>query len=94
MFVDDLTKEQCERLRDIIGNGIRPIKGAKKLFPDCPKDYVLATRDIRAYCWNKIISLDKDLLWETRKNYATICAVIWVNLPVWARSIPDDIFNM
>lgn len=92
MFVDSLNKEQYEKLVALIGNGVRPIRASKVLFPGM-KSAVKATVLLRSYCWNKIVAYDDKLLFATRKEYAGIAARVWCDLPVWARSIPDDVLE-
>lgn len=77
-----------QELRDLvtlIGQGVRPIKAARLLFPLQPKNYVRITKDIRNYAWNKITAIvcasDNVSLPKNAKRYNTIARRIYKALP-------------
>jgi len=85
-MLDDFKTPELQKLLDFIGNGVRPIKAAKILFPNL-KNKVKVTCLVRSYAWNKMTALNKDYLWETRKRYISIAAGIWTELPPEARAL-------
>lgn len=86
MQLDDMNQEQLRKLAVFIGNGVRPIKQFRVLYPDHRVE-VQVIRDVRNYCYNKMTALNHGLLWETKRMYVEIAANIWCDLPSWAREI-------
>ena len=50
----DSLREWAQR----IGNGIRPVKAARELFPERPSGYVHATRQLFHYAQNKAVAME------------------------------------
>lgn len=90
MFIDDISSTKIRGLYDEIH--LNPVKTARRFFPDKPKNYVKVTRLIGAYFINRFVALDllrqKDSNW---KKYAKIAADIYCDIPVWGRTIKDEL---
>lgn len=69
-------------------NSVRPIKFARELFPNRPKGYLQATRDIGNYAANKATAMQARVRGdiETAMMYENICSRIYKRLPDYARS--------
>lgn len=65
--LDAMPVEAVEEFCHTAGYGVRPIALATQLFPDRPKGYVRATKDIRNYAWNKLTAMWGDIV--ERGNY-------------------------
>lgn len=93
MTINDLNLDSMEHdelvefASKFIGNGVRPIKAARELFPNREKGYVEATTNLRNYAWNKAtaITLRLDGQIDTAITYENICDRIYRELPEWAR---------
>lgn len=83
MFPDDLREFGTRATL----RGIRPIALARTLFPDKPKGYVRATRDLGHYAWNKATAMGLRERGEIARalSYEWICDSIYNNLPEFAR---------
>jgi hypothetical protein len=70
-----------------IGNGPRPIKAARELFPTRPKGYVESTRGLRNYAWNKAAAIGCRLAGKIDSAilYEAICDRIYIALPDYAK---------
>ena len=66
---------------------VRPLGAARALFPERPKGYVTATKDLGNYAVNRAVAirarLDGQI--ETALLYEGICDRIYQRLPEWAR---------
>lgn len=98
MLLDNLTKEQYEKLAKFIGVHIpKVIRSARVLFPSIckPKGYITTTKLIRDYCVYKFIVMDTPSGANIKTVHEYICMFedIWDGLPDWARDIPDEILN-
>lgn len=71
MKLNEMKIEELNKLASFIGNGTRPIK-ACKAFGLSGKGAIEKTKTIRAYCRNRAVEIDEDLLFETRKMYRMI----------------------
>lgn len=93
MYIDQLGQDDLKKVIAFIGNGVRPIKAARFLFPNRPTGYVNDTKNIRSYCWNRLTAMqcfkERRVGWVT---YVGICAEIYMALPSTARVIRDDLF--
>jgi hypothetical protein len=93
MLATDLNLDSMERDQLIdfaarfVGHGVRPIRAAKELFPEQPKGYVQATRDLRNYAWNKATAMACRLEGkiDTAIAYENICDRIYNELPEYAK---------
>lgn len=79
-----------EELRDFlqhVGIGPRPVEAARRLFPDRPRGYLVATRKLRSYGWNKVSAVGCRVRGdvEMAKTYEAICDRIYRELPDYAR---------
>ena len=72
---------------EIIGNGVRPIRGARLLFPSCPKGYVAATCKIHHYAINKLTAMACRLRGDISAalEYEDTCERIYKDLPKYAK---------
>jgi hypothetical protein len=93
MQIDQLNTEECHKIIKLIGNGARPLRASRLLFPEQKMGAVLATKQVREYCYNKISVLNKELLFGTRYRYNDICSRILRDMPMWARKIPDELLK-
>lgn len=64
-----------------------PVITGRRLFPERPKGYVTATRDLGAYAANKATAMTAREAGSIRSAqcYETICDTIYADLPQWAR---------
>lgn len=90
MFLDSLTQKELIKIISFIGEKGRSIKAGRILFPDRPKGYITVTRNIKNYCYNKYCAYE---YFNERQKYIEVSSKIWCDLPVWARTIPDDILK-
>lgn len=77
-----------EDLRDLaVGTMHFPRKTAIQLFPEKPKGYVAATKDLGHYAWNKIAAMDSRRMGNITgaQGYEAICDRIYQQLPAFAR---------
>ena len=86
--LDAMSHDELVNFADkFIGNGVRPIRAARKLFPERPKSYVESTRMLRCYAWNKATAISLRL--EGKINgaisYEVICDRIYQELPDYAK---------
>lgn len=88
MFIDVMNYQEAWALIYFIGDGRRPIRAARALFPERPKGYLAATMKLREYAYYKASAENRELLRETRIEYARLCGRVWVELPAYARYIP------
>jgi hypothetical protein len=67
--------------------GVRPIKGARELFPARPKGYVTAFKNLGHYAANKATATSCRLAGDvdTALSYERIADSIYSDLPVFAR---------
>lgn len=68
-------------------NSVRPIRFARRLFPDRPKGYVAVTRDIGCYASNRATAMKCRLEGKIQIaiQYEDICERIYQRLPQWAK---------
>lgn len=103
MFIDEINEKDCWRLWVKIHNN--PVKIARQLFPDRPKNYVKVTNLIGSYSSNKGTALglaaklkdaakgDRDFLKRRIKVYVDIAAEIYIDIPAWGRSFSIDFLS-
>lgn len=79
---DDLWKFASEL------GGVRPIRGARMLFPNRPRGYVRAAVSLRCYAENKATAIACRLRGDipAAQIYETICDRIYDSLPDFARA--------
>jgi hypothetical protein len=67
--------------------GVRPIKQARLVFPDRPKDYVRTFKSLRNYAMNKAVAMQLRRAGkiERAQEYESICETIYNLLPEDAR---------
>ena len=65
----------------------KPIAAAREVFPDRPKGYVTATRNLGHYAINKQTAFNCRLNGSVLQgmDYERICDQIYTNLPAYAR---------
>lgn len=68
-------------------NSVRPIKRARELFPDCPKDYVRTTKDLGHYACNTAVArkLRREGQIARALDYERIADGIYASLPDYAK---------
>lgn len=64
-----------------------PVKTARELFPERPKGYVTATRNLGYYAINKATAMSCRCQGDipAAQVYEKICESIYIELPWWAR---------
>ncbi len=68
-------------------NSVRPIRMARRLFPDRPKGYVSVTRDLGCYASNRATAMKCRVEGKISiaQDYETICDRIYSRLPEYAK---------
>jgi hypothetical protein len=82
---DGLLEETLEELAVGINN--HPVKFARAAFPDRPRGWIEATKDIANYCWNKLTAMRcrKEGHINRAMMYEEICDKIYKELPEYAK---------
>ena len=85
--LDAMPYEELHAFVRWIGNGVRPIKAAKELFPNREVGFVRVTVNLRNYAWNKITAISCRLEGkiDAALQYEGICDRIYSELPESAR---------
>ena len=67
--------------------GVRPIKAAREAFPERPKGYVTAFKDLGHYAANKATAISCRLAGDVERalSYERIADSIYADLPEFAR---------
>ena len=86
--LDAMNESELQEFVEEIGNGIRPIRAARLLFPGRKDGTVNAAKALLAYAWNKLtaISCRKAGNIPAALKYEAICERIYrMDLPEWAK---------
>lgn len=86
--LDSMSVEELRAFANDIGNGVRPIAAARRMFPGRGEGAVNATKSLRNYAMNKLtaMTLRAEGKVEEARKYEEICDRIYNSLPDWARS--------
>lgn len=83
--LDEATQEELRRFWQLTHTGAR--SAARELFPDRPKGFCTATKDLGAYAANKVVARNLRLKGDIAQalEYEGICERIYNSLPDFAR---------
>jgi len=86
MESDDLRSFAVSLTVGIASHGT-PIRRAREIFPERPKGYSRAAKDLGNYAWNKLIAMELRRQGRISRaiGYEDICERIYSDLPEFAR---------
>ena len=85
--LDCATMDELYSFINFVGNGVKPAKAAKVLFPNKEKGFIRITKDLRNYAWNQISARNCRIAGKIQEAgyYESICDKIYEGLPEFVK---------